>query len=208
MESVSLNSPMPMPLQTVKREICWIYLCWIKKAAPAQAEAWTPVPVIVNSSRSEGTLQVSGALAGFGVPVTAMGAWGWPCHRPWLALKSPCCFLLQLNLATHKDIGSPLFCPGQFTYLGCRWHLCAWFKRTPPNPHLGNSASQVYLLLYRQRCAFSFSIKRVRCVCLEVDVRVRHKGHGKGLSTPVDALPLRQGPSHFLHLRAPSSSTS
>lgn len=51
MESVSLNSPMPMPLQTVKEDICFIYLCWIKKAAPAQAEAWTPVTVIVNSSR-------------------------------------------------------------------------------------------------------------------------------------------------------------
>lgn len=73
MESVSLNSPMPMPLQTVKRDSCSIYLWWIKKAVPTQAEAWAPEPHIVNSFHSEGALQVPGPLAGCGVLATGVG---------------------------------------------------------------------------------------------------------------------------------------
>lgn len=112
-------------------------------------------------------------MAGFGVPVTGMGAWGCPCHRSCLALKSPCCFLLGLNLATHKDIGSPAFLSRTVQLPGLQVApLCLVQENAPPH-HLGNSALQVYLLLYRQRCAFSFLIKRVTCACLEADMRVQ-----------------------------------
>lgn len=93
-----------------------------------------------------------------------MGTWDCPCHSSCLALKSPCCFLLGLNLATHKDIGSPAFLSRTVHLPGLQVApLCLVQENAPaPTSTLVTWLSlQVYLPLYRQR------------VCLEEDMRVQ-----------------------------------
>lgn len=63
MESVSLNSPMPMPLQTVKRDVCSITRVELRRLTLHKQEARTSChALLIHPDDPEGTLQVPGLL--------------------------------------------------------------------------------------------------------------------------------------------------
>lgn len=90
--------------------------------------------------------------------------------------------------------------------------LCLALNRELPQPNLPcPSIAQTWLFSFifnfKEATNMSFYQKSKMCL-LGGEHRAQLQGWGRSLHTPAGSLPLRQGPSHFLHLRTPSSSTS